>query len=149
LGLYTVFDSVIDINESGQVAYTAYYATSTTSGSGVFLGDGLTQSALAVTGQAAPDGSIFTGFGSCRINDLGVVVFLAQTDNAPGFNAIFVTSGTHIIKVVKIGDVIAGSQVVQLGFDPAAFNNLSQVTYEATDPSGNKRILLFTPPPRL
>ena len=77
-----------------------------------------------------------------------MVVFIAQTDNAPGFNTILVNNGTRTVKVVKIGDLVAGIQVAQLGFDPAAFNSLNQVTYEATDPSGNKRILLFTPPPR-
>ena len=144
LGQYTAFDSVIDINNTGQVAYTGYF-TGATSGSGIFIGDGVTQSALVVSGQRTPDGSTFTSFGSSRINDQGLVLFLAQLDNGPGFNAIFVANGTQVIRVAKVGDIINGIEIASIGFDSKALNNRNQVIYEAIDASGDSRILSFTP----
>jgi hypothetical protein len=144
-GQYTAFDSVIDINNAGQIAYTGYFTGATSSGSGIFLGDGLTQQPLVVTGQKTPDGSTFTSFGTSRINDQGLVLFLAQLDNAPGFNAIFVTNGIQTVRVAKVGDIVNGVQIAALGFDSNGLNNRNQVIYEAIDAVGDSWILSFTP----
>lgn len=145
LGQYTAFDSVIDINNAGQTAYTGYFTGATSSGSGIFLGDGITQQPLVVTGQKTRDGSTFTSFGTSRVNDQGLVLFLAQLDNAPGFNAIFVTNGIQTVRVAKVGDIVNGVQIAALGFDSNGLNNRNQVIYEAIDPAGDSRILSFTP----
>ncbi len=73
------------------------------------------------------------------------MLFLAQLDNGPGFNAIFVANGTQVIRVAKVGDIINGIEIASIGFDSKALNNRNQVIYEAIDASGDSRILSFTP----
>lgn len=140
---YSDFERTSTINNAGQVSYVGYYPSEPL-GAGVFVGDGSTQRSLALTGQAAPDGSIFTGFTAARINDSGFVAFAAQLDGSMGFNGIFLIDGSATTKVAKVGDVVKGIEIAQLGYNPSLFNNSGQLAYLAIDSTGsNLRYLRF------
>jgi len=143
LGHYTDFDGSYRINDSGQVAYIGYLDG--TVGSGVFVGNGPTQNIIALAGQTAPGGGTFTGFGLVRVNNTGTVVFGAELNGSPTLNGLFLSDGIDTIKVAQEGDTIAGATISQIGIDPNAFNDLSQVVYQAILPNNDMEIVLFAP----
>ncbi len=146
LGQYTDFDNTLGINNAGHVAYVGYFAKGSTKGSGVFLGDGISQRLLVRNNQVAPGGATFTGFALARANDTGTVAFTAQLNKSSQYNGIFLTDGIETLKVAQVGDVVNGTPIYQLGFDPKAFNDLRQVAYQTLDSTGTDfRIYLFAP----
>jgi len=144
LGTYSAFDLSVARSNAGKEAFTGYYEGDNP-GSGIFVGGGNRQSALVLSGKTAPGGSVFAGFGSAGINKSGMVGFAAQLDDSLGFNGIFIARGKRVFKVAQAGDFVAGVEIDQLSFDPSFFDDLGQVLYLAIDPSGQSRILLFTP----
>ncbi|HSJ01609.1 MAG TPA: choice-of-anchor tandem repeat NxxGxxAF-containing protein [Verrucomicrobium sp.] len=147
LGTYTALDNSVGINPDGRVAYVGYYTgNGSGGGSGVFLGNGVSQRNLVRTGQTAPGGATYTGFAMSRANENDVVIFAAQLNGHQTYQGIFLTDGTETIKVAQAGDTVDGRTIEQIGVDPRAFNGLQQVAYQAkfSGDSGYS-ILLFAP----
>lgn len=131
-GVYTVLDNSVGINASGEVAYVAYYSgNGSGAGSGVFVGDGTTQTNVVRSGQTAPGGNTFTGFAMPRVNDNGVVLFAGQLNGHQTYQGIYLSDGKDTIKVVQAGDTVDGRTIETVGMDPKAFNGFQQVAYQA------------------
>ncbi|HMP06249.1 MAG TPA: hypothetical protein PJ982_07870 [Lacipirellulaceae bacterium] len=77
-GIYSSLPQRLDMNSSGLVVYQAELAGGSST-QGIFLHDGTTAAALALSGTAAPGTTgMFQSFGTApRVNDLGVVVLHA------------------------------------------------------------------------
>lgn len=131
-GVYTVLDNSVGINASGEVAFVGYYSgNGTGAGSGVFVGDGTTQTNVIRSGQTAPGGNTFTGFAMPRVNDNGAVLFAGQLNGHQTYQGIYLSDGEDTIKVAQAGDTVDGKTIETVGMDPKAFNGFQQVAYQA------------------
>ena len=113
------------LNERGQVAFAAFL-TGGSSQSGIFRGDGITTTAIALQGTAAAGTTgTFASFGEIKIANDGQVAFIATlTPGVGGVDAsnnigIWVgTSETDLHLVARTGEVIAGKtlrRILSLG----------------------------------
>ncbi|WAC20532.1 hypothetical protein OVA24_03955 [Luteolibacter sp. SL250] len=142
LGTFTAFDSSVGINASGDVSFVGYYD----GGSALFVGNGVTQRLLAKTGDLTPGGATITGFAMSRLSDKGTVMFGAQLNGNPTYQAIFLTDGRDLVKVSQAGDTVDGKVMTQIGIDPKAYNAFQQVAYQTRfegDPGYS--VMVFAP----
>ncbi len=119
------------LNDRGQVAFAAFLKGGT-SQSGIFRGDGITTTAIALQGTAAAGTTgTFASFGDIKIGDDGQVAFIATlTAGVGGVDAsnnmgIWVgTSEMDLHLVVRSGQVIAGKTLARpLSLGPRQINS--------------------------
>ncbi len=109
------------MNDRGQVAFNAELSGGA-SRSGIFRGDGLTTSTIALAGTTAPGtNGTFSSFGDMRIGANGTVAFIATlapgVGGVDGTNNMGIWSGTsdsdlHLL--VRTSDIIDGSTLISL-----------------------------------
>ena len=109
------------MNDRGQVAFNAGLSGGA-SGSGIFRGDGVTTSTIALAGTTAPGTTgTFSTFGDMKIGENGTVAFIATL--ALGVGGVDVTnnmgiwfgrSDSDLHLVVRTGDIIDGSTLISL-----------------------------------
>ncbi len=80
-------------------------------GSGIYVGDGGALGVIAKTGDPAPGGSTFSGFGQFVSADSGELAFSAS---GSGFNGLFVSGSTGICRVIDTDTSLDGKDVIQL-----------------------------------
>ena len=109
------------MNDRGQVAFNAKLSGGA-SGSGIFRGDGVTTSTIALAGTTAPGTTgTFSSFGDMRIGENGTVAFIATlalgVGGVDGTNNMGIWSGTsdsdlHLL--VRTSDIIDGRTLISL-----------------------------------
>jgi hypothetical protein len=119
------------LNDRGQVAFAAFLKGGT-SQSGIFRGDGVTTTPIALQGTSATGTTgTFASFGDIKIGDDGQVAFIATlTTGVGGVDAsnnigIWVgTSETDLHLVARSGQVIAGKTLTRpLSLGPRQINS--------------------------
>jgi hypothetical protein len=119
------------LNDRGQVAFAAFLKGGA-SGSGIFRGDGVTTTAIALQGTAAAGTTgTFASFGDIKIGDDGQVVFIATL--TPGVGGVDAsnnvgiwagTSETDLHLVARSGQIIAGKTLTRpLSLGPRQINS--------------------------
>jgi len=119
------------LNDRGQVAFAAFLKGGT-SQSGIFRGDGVATSTIALEGAAAAGTTgTFASFGDIKIGDDGQVAFIATLKTGVGGvdasnnMGIWVgTSETDLHLVARSGEVIAGKTLTRpLSLGPLQINS--------------------------
>jgi hypothetical protein len=109
------------MNDRGQVAFNAELSGGA-SGSGIFRGDGLTTSTIALAGTTAPGTTgTFSSFGDMRIGANGTVAFIATlalgVGGVDGTNNMGIWSGrsdSDLHLLVRTSDIIDGRTLISL-----------------------------------
>jgi len=113
------------INSGGMVALRAI-KNSQVSSQAILVGSGGAPTTVADTTSVA---SPFVSFGEPSINDNGSVAFLGlERDGTKGVFVLFPGASTPV-PIVKVGDAMFGSSVVQLDFGRNALNNANQLAF--------------------
>jgi len=109
------------MNDRGQVAFNAGLSGGA-SDTGIFRGDGVTTSTIALAGTTAPGTTgTFSAFGDMKIGENGTVAFMATlalgVGGVDGTNNMGIWSGTsdsdlHLL--VRTSDIIDGSTLISL-----------------------------------
>jgi hypothetical protein len=117
------------MNDRGQVAFNAGLSGGA-SDTGIFRGDGVTTSTIALAGTTAPGTTgIFSAFGDMKIGENGTVAFMATlalgVGGVDGTNNMGIWSGTsdsdlHLL--VRTSDIIDGSTLISLPMQIFAMN---------------------------
>ena len=119
------------LNDRGQVAFAAFLKGGT-SQSGIFRGDGVTTTPIALEGTAAAGTTgTFASFGEIKIGDDGQVAFIATLRagvggvDASNSMGIWVgTSETDLHLVARSGQIIAGKTLTRpLSLGPRQINS--------------------------
>jgi hypothetical protein len=116
-----IFSAPITLNDSGDVAFSVGL-TGSTGGHGIFRGDGIHTTTIALAGTLAPGTTgMFGSFGDMKLGEDGRVAFIAtltpgvggvDTTNSKG---IWVgTSDQDLQLVVRAGDVVGGKVLTNL-----------------------------------
>jgi hypothetical protein len=135
-GIFAGLNNTLSINKHGEVAFTA--------NTGVYLGNGTTIKTIASDGDATPEGQgAFATMLLAAVNDTGTVAFTA--DLTDGKRGIYLGDGRETILVGREGDMVAGSVISYVGFDPKTFNDFREIAYQAILADGRMSVLLFTP----
>jgi hypothetical protein len=81
-------------NDAGSVAFTADVTGGAVAG-GVFRDSGVSDAAVALLGDSAPDtdGGTYSEFGYPKVNDLGHVVFIANVTGGTASGGVFLDTG--------------------------------------------------------
>ena len=119
------------LNDRGQVAFAAFL-TGGSSQSGIFRGDGVTTTPIALQGTAAPGTTgTFASFGKVQIGNDGQVTFIATL--TPGVGGVDAsnnigiwagTSETDLHLVARSGQLIAGKTLTRiLSLGPLQINS--------------------------
>jgi hypothetical protein len=104
----------------------AFRATMSTGGDGVFLGDGLTTTTIATTGDT------YSAFSGGVANDAGTVAFVANL--TAGGQAIVTGDGTHLTTIADTSGPYSGF------IGNAAINNAAQAVFAANLAAGGTGI---------
>ena len=108
------------LNDRGEVAFAAFLSGGA-SRSGIFRGDGVTTTPIALEGTAAPGTTgTFASFGNIRIANDGQVAFIATLTTGVGgvdlsnnFGIWIGTSETDLHLVARSGELIAGKTLTR------------------------------------
>lgn len=141
VGELDLFSSA-QINNEGQVAFMGELDTGNRA---VFLGDGEELKTIA-----DGSGQFGTFFSDPSVNDLGEVAFLANLDGAPVENpyqslGIFTGSDPVADKVIAVGDILAGQQVLYVNVHEEGLNNSGQIAFEAILADGTYTVFRADP----
>ena len=147
------------INKHGQVAALASLANST-SGIGVFVGNGSEAVAIALDGQMAPKGGSYrdrsgrgdTFVGGIRFNDRGEVAFDARLSGGTALSGLFRGNGERTTTIALAGTIAPGTTGTFQSFDDILLGNDGRVAFIATlavgaggvDSSNNRGIWIGT-----
>ncbi len=137
-GTITGFFGIPQLNNAGQVAFTATLNSADGATRGVFRGDGVGPLAtIARHLQSAPGGGVFgAGFesGDMLMNNSGQVLFQAPLIGAPDFSAfgLFRGDGSSLTAIARQGQVMPGGGNIFTIAADAAFNNTGAALYNAT-----------------
>jgi hypothetical protein len=141
------FDGILGspVIDGSTVAFQASFNDGVDSGEGVFAGSGGALTTIAKTGDTAPVGT-FDSFDSDAAISGGIVAFLSFYDSSNQVG-IFTGSGGPLDTVIKSGDALFGSTVVDLqfglfGLDPDGSGNLA-FSYQLDD--GRRGIAIASP----
>jgi hypothetical protein len=135
--VFTGFAGPTDINDNGQVAFVA---SRTAGGTGVFRGDGTTIDIAALSGSSYQS---FGEFVSVAPN--GGVVFAANL--VGGGQGIFTGPDPVLNHVIRTGDSLAGSTVVNVALASGAINGVGQIAFFASLANGRQAVFVATPVP--
>jgi hypothetical protein len=135
--VFTGFAGPTAINDTGQVAFVANRAAG---GTGVFRGDGVNLDIAALSGTSY---SSFGGFTSIAPN--GGVVFAANL--VTGGQGIFTGSDPVANHVIRTGDILNGSTVVNVALANRAINGAGQIAFQVTLADGRQAVFIATPVP--
>jgi uncharacterized delta-60 repeat protein len=132
-GTFTGLDSGPNINANGEVAFYG----STTSGNGIFRGNGTTTVAIARVGQAPPEGNGTLGdINWPYMNANGQVAFYTTVNGSSGGTldgwAIYRGSGGSLTKIVRSGDAAPGSGQFEYFDNTLSVNGQGDVAFAAT-----------------
>ncbi|MAE60138.1 MAG: hypothetical protein CMJ49_02150, partial [Planctomycetaceae bacterium] len=116
---------------------------------------------IAREGGAVPDGNgVFASMNShAALNNLHHVAFLETLTGTSGgtsdYEGVFIGDGVEVVRVVRRGQALAGSTVMDVHFTPGTgadegeertgLNDFGQVAYWASLANGNSLIGLWTP----
>ncbi len=107
-GTYSGFGNP-SINGSGDVAFLATVTGGTVT-RGIFVDAGGTQTAIALTGDAAPGaGGTYSSFGDPSINGSGETAFFAVVSGGSASAGMFIDSGGSQTAVALVGDLAPGA----------------------------------------
>jgi hypothetical protein len=144
-GNYTTrFSKPVVMNDPGQVAFNVGLTGGASRG-GIFRGDGVTTSTVALEGTAAPGTTgTFSSFGDMKIGANGTVAFIGTL--AVGVGGVDVTnnmgiwvgtSDSDLHLLVRTSDVIDGSTLIRLPRVQGLFDmNEQGVVWEGGFPGG-------------
>jgi hypothetical protein len=135
--VFTGFAGPTDINDNGQVAFVA---SRTAGGTGVFRGDGTTIDIAALSGASYQS---FGEFVSVAPN--GGVVFAANL--VGGGQGIFTGPDPVLNRVIRTGDALEGSTVVNVALASGAINGVGQIAFFASLANGRQAVFIATPVP--
>lgn len=161
-GRYAELDRRIEINNTGQVAFTSMIiGASDGATKGIFLGSDSGIIQIARINQAAPGSGLFSDFKrGISLNDNGEVLFYAEIDLENGGSTndsqgLFISDGTQIISIAQVGDVIPGTgtitqiraddDLLSVGGESSPLNERGEVTYRFTS-GGDIGIAVWIPP---
>lgn len=161
-GIYALIDGmlkkVVDVNDTqpGSIENFSTVSIPVISGrnvafrgvggfGGIYLGDGGPLTVIAQTGDSAPGGSTFSGFGQFVAIDSGEVAF---SGGGSGFNGLYVSGRSGICRVIDTNDVLDNKDISQLfiGRDSYASGNLGFI---ARFSDGSRGIYLAKLPRKL
>ena len=148
------------MNDRGQVLFSASLSGAANGAdAGIFLGDGMETTTIALAGQIAPGGGRFRSFppGDFALNHSSQVVFLAEIDLQNGgptadLTGIFLYDpGVGILPVAREGDTLPGIGVItSLAFSSGSgpdgpsrsgLNELGEVAYHAS--AGGRHVVVL------
>ncbi len=103
----------------------------------------ITGSGQPILGSESP----FAFFGSPTINDQGNIAFLGTLSLLDGISTEGIFTGPDLIndKVIASGDMLLGSEVINLSFSRHGLNNLDQIVFYAQLEDGTAGIFLADP----
>ena len=121
------------INNRGQIATTISLANSTT-GAGIFVGDGKDTVAIALQHQAAPKGGNYNGqfLNPTRLNDRGDVAFDARLTGGTSASGIFRGNGSRTVPIALSGTNAPGTTGTFASFRDFQLLNDGRVAFIAT-----------------
>jgi len=142
VAVYQTLHTTASINAAGDVSYVAYLNSGI---SGVFRGNGVETTTIALSGNQAPDGDYtFADFTLAAINNTRTVAFQAALSYATDATGIYMSDGEETVLVAKTGDALNGSTIASLGFDPRAFSD-QRLAFQAVLADGKTGFFLFSP----
>jgi len=116
-GIFFGISGTGDLNNRGDVVFTAAFIRERDGILGIFLDSGSGISKIAATADSTPIGGTF-GFSITneiqrpRINNNGAIAFLASVKNGSASKAIFLASATASVKVAAVGDLLPTDQKI-------------------------------------
>ncbi|MFQ5741172.1 MAG: choice-of-anchor tandem repeat NxxGxxAF-containing protein [Acidobacteriota bacterium] len=132
------------INETGKIIFNGVFADEQTEG--IFLeSQGQLQPPLVVTGDPAPGGGTFGGFGSLGLDEQGMVAFWGGFDEASSCNDLLPACGGIFLALTagqlqalaRAGDAVPGGcgiigvTILDPDFDSVSLNNQGEVSFVA------------------
>jgi hypothetical protein len=118
-GIFARFSERIGFDDAGRVALGAFI-NGGRSDFGIFVADGAERRTVAARGQEAPGGGHYAAFGAWpAISHDGRLAFVAATEQAQGFDGVFVLDAGQVTRIVKPGDpLMDGGKLSSLGLYP-------------------------------
>lgn len=107
-------------------------------GSGIYVGDGGPLTVIAQTGDPAPGGSTFSGFGPYLSTDGEDVAFSA---GGSGFNGLFVSGQFGLCRVIDTNQTLEGKDVIQLFMGRDSYS-VGMLSFRAVFSDGSRGIYL-------
>jgi len=135
-GQFSFFFDSASINDHGQVVFGAAL---TGGGEGIFLGDG--DQVITIADSSGP--FVAFGFGA-GINNNGTVAFMGQLEDTR--YGIFTGGDPETDAVILTGDILFGSEVVDIRFYMNGLNDLDQIAFGYTLANGLSGIAVVTVP---
>jgi hypothetical protein len=151
-GIFFKFAERFSLSDAGVIAFNALLKGAPTPG-GLFLIDRGSPRILAVIGDAAPGGGIFSHFGLWpSVNSAGWVAFASSVDGGPSPIAVFLARPDGMRRVVAAGDTLpGGGQLLSFGLYPLAAitpkGGVSFATAATATGEGTEGIFYAAPPP--
>jgi hypothetical protein len=108
---------------------------------GIFVGDGGPLTVIAKTGDPAPGGSTFLGFGQNVSTDGEEVAFSGA---GSGFLGLFVADPSGICRVIDTNDTLEGEDIVQVFMGRDSYSE-GTLAFQAVFPDERRGIYLATP----
>jgi uncharacterized repeat protein (TIGR01451 family) len=136
---FDALNQYVSIDNQGRVAFLGFPVGG---GAGIFVGrNGSALTTIATTGDVFDEFGVEDGDGTPSINDAGVVAFYARL--VGGGAGIFTGPDPVLHKVIRLGDPLLDSTVVQLVF--GGMNNAGQIVFLADLADERRVIVLATP----
>jgi hypothetical protein len=119
-GIFARFSERIGFDDSGRVAFGAF-TKGIGSDFGIFIADGADRRAIAVKGQPAPGGGVYSSFGAWpAMSHTGAVAFVAATEKGPVADGVFLmTADGKMARILSSGEpLMDGGKLSSFGLYP-------------------------------
>jgi hypothetical protein len=119
-GIFARFSERIGFDDSGRVAFGAF-TKGIGSDFGIFIADGADRRAIAVKGQPAPGGGVYSSFGAWpAMSHTGAVAFVAATEKGPVADGVFLmTAEGKMARILSSGEpLMDGGKLSSFGLYP-------------------------------
>ncbi len=119
-GIFARFSERIGFDDSGRVAFGAF-TKGTGSDFGIFVADGADRQTIAVSGQPAPGGGVYSSFGAWpAMSHTGAVAFVASIDKGPVADGVFLMKADgKTARVLSSGEqLMDGGKLSSFGLYP-------------------------------
>jgi hypothetical protein len=143
------FSERVAIDEDDDVAFGAQLGVGRAGHEAVLRVNTTGLRTIAITGQAAPDGGTFSGFGPWpSAGPVGSIAFIASVENSPSPIGIFASRSDTLTRLIGVGDKLPDGGTLP----PLAINSVTAagpnggVTFVTMGDSGEHRIYYFGPP---